>query len=342
MHLLRTLYVNDHRARVRISKRNIVVDRPEQRTRIPIETLEAVILTGHADITNDALGELTHRGIRVAALSRTGRLRFATRSPVTGNVHLRLAHYRTATDDHQRLKMARWIVAGKLQNQRRRLKRWAQDNSSAIDQRRINDAADTIGDRIAALHTFHDLNTLRGIEGDAARRYFKSFAIHLSADPAFSFQRRSRRPPQDPLNAALSYTYGLVLTETLGAADAVGLDPQIGFLHNDTRPGRPSLALDLLEELRPALADRLVIRLVRHHQLRAEHFQTTAGTATYLTDTGRRTLLGHYDDNRNRIIKHPLLNQDIPIARLPTIQATLMARYLRGDLPAYPPYVSSN
>jgi CRISPR-associated protein Cas1 len=335
---MRTLYIADHSARIRIRKSNVVVERSAEATRVPIETLESVVLLGRADITNDALGELTRRGVNVAALSKTGRLRFRVGGPTSGNVLLRLAQCSRATDAEAALDTARSIVAGKLQNCRRMVARWQSDATGTAVRASFRIQLDGISDRISAISTARDGDTLRGVEGDASRRYFKAMGLHLrSVEDVVVFQRRSRRPPRDPFNALMSFLYGLTLAEVAGALDAVGLDPQIGFLHQP-RPGRPSLALDLLEELRPAIDDRFAVAAWSRRQIRPEHFETMPGNAVYLSDEGRRLVLSLWDRNRQGAIAHPLLGRSIPIAILPHVQATLMARHLRGDLPSYAPY----
>jgi CRISPR-associated protein Cas1 len=335
---MRTLYVTEHFARLRVKKANLVVEQGRATHRVPIETLEAVVLTGRAEISNEAMGELVRRGVRVAAISKSGRLRFWVSGPTKGNVLLRLAQYEQSTARNAALGLAKLFVAGKLQNCRRMMLRWAWDARGRIERQLIESDADTVAARLAALPGALDGDTVRGIEGDGTRRYFRSMAVHLGeADRTLSFERRSRRPPRDPTNALLSFTYGLVLTEVVGALEAVGLDPQVGFLHC-ARPGRPSLALDLLEEFRPSLADRFVVAALRRGQLTAEDLEARAGRAVYLTADGKRRLLSLYDEYRQREVIHPLLDRAVPIALLPSIQATLLARYLRGDLPVYPPY----
>lgn len=338
MRVMRTLYVTEHSARLRVRRANLVVERSRQVQRVPIETLEAVVLTGRADISNDAIGELVRRGVRLAAISKSGRLRFAISGPTKGNVLLRVAQYDCSRQPGRSLRLAKMFVAGKLQNSRRMMSRWAWDASGPTQRHLIMSDLDVIAARLAALPSASDGDTVRGIEGDGSRRYFRSMAVHLGeTDSALSFERRSRRPPRDPTNALLSFTYGVVLTEVIGALEAVGLDPQIGFLHC-ARPGRPSLALDLLEEFRPSLADRFVVAALRRGQLTADDLEARAGHAVYLTEEGRRKLLQLYDAHRQREVPHPLLERPVPVALLPSIQATLLARHLRGDLPVYPPY----
>lgn len=340
MQLLRTLYISDHSAKVRIRKGNVVVAGCEQTIRVPIETLEAIVLTGRGEVSNDALGEFTRRGIRVSAISKAGRLRFTVGGPAGGNVLLRMQQYRVATDASQQLGVARVLVAGKLQNCRRMMNRWAWDATSGST--RIGMAAEIreIEERLMNLSTATDGDTVRGIEGDGTRRYFRVMGDHLGRDrTATDFPRRSRRPPRDPVNALLGFVYGLLLTEVIGALEAVGLDPQLGFLHMP-RPGRPSLALDMIEELRPSVADRFVVASLKRGQLDLPDFERRAGNAVYLNETGRNKVLRLWDEYRSVEIMHPLLDRTIQRSVLPSVQATLMARFLRGDLTSYTPFVT--
>jgi CRISPR-associated protein Cas1 len=336
---MRTLYVVDHSARVRIRKGNVVVERSAHGTRVPIETLDAVVLLGRAEVTNDALGELVKRGIRVSAVSKGGRLRFALGGPVSGNVLLRVAQHEAVGDLEHRLQLCREIVAGKLQNCRRMMLRWAWDAKDQATRSTIRANIEVVEARLGSLGSATDGDTIRGLEGDATRRYFKALASHLgSSGAALTFQRRTRRPPRDAVNALLSFVYGLVLAEVVGALDAVGLDPQVGYLHH-LRPGRPSLALDLVEELRPSVADRFAVSLITRNRIGPGDFERQAGDAVYLGDAGRRRLLRYYDEYRSLEVTHPLLDRQILSAQIPGVQATLLARHLRGDLSSYPPYV---
>lgn len=337
MRVTGTLYVTDHRARIRMRKGTIVVEQADGWRRVPIESLDGLVLTGRAEITNDAIGELVRRGIRIAALSKTGRLRFAIGGPVSGNVHLRIAQLEKATSTDESNELARCLVAGKLQNCRRVARRWMGD-AGVIERTVMEVEIAQIGSLIEGLKSAPSADHIRGIEGDGSRRYFKCMGIHLgSADPPIRFEQRNRRPPRDPVNAVLSFVYGLVLTELVGALDAVGLDPQIGYLHRP-RSGRQSLALDLLEEFRPSVADRFSVALLARHQLTENHFQK-AGGACYLSEPGRTALLELWEDYRNRETEHKLLGRSVGLWSLLSTQATLLARHIRGDLPVYPPYL---
>lgn len=338
MRVLSTLYVTDHEARIGLNKGNLHVSIRGQRARVPIETVEAVVLLGGGQVTSQALSRCVERGIRVTALGRSGRVRWSVGGPTRGNVLLRVAQVRAADSPAATAALARWVVAGKLQNCRRMISRWLWDAGGSA-QWLLRAERDAVDERIRALRSTGDGDQIRGIEGDGSRRYFKCLGAHLtSTGTGLSFGTRTRRPPRDEVNALMSFTYGLLLGEATGALDAVGLDPQIGFLHR-VRPGRPSLALDLIEEFRPSVADRFTVGLVTRRVIRPEHFTHAAGGAVYLTDDGRKTVLTHYEQFKGGLVTHPLLGRDIPRWTLPTVQATLLARHLRGDLPAYAPFV---
>lgn len=337
MRLSGTVYVTDHRARIGLRRGTLLIQQEEGWTRIPIEAVDGLILTSRAEVSNQALGELVRRGIRVSALSRTGRLRFFVGGPVSGNVHLRVAQTMAATDTSRANQVARWVVAGKLQNCRHSIQRWSWDatgNSRWV----IEQEGAAVAERVGALPTAPTGDHIRGIEGDGTRRYFRCLGLHLR-ESEFWFTQRNRRPPRDPVNALLGFAYGLLVAELVGAADAVGLDPQIGFLHG-LRSGRPALALDLLEELRPSVADRFVVNIAMRHIVNKSHFRRV-GQACFLTDAGRDVVLSSYEKFREEEVFHPVLNRHVGRWALPTVQATLMARFLRGDIPCYPPYVAA-
>ncbi len=341
MRLLNNLYVTDHRARLSLQHGSLIVVRGDgARSRIPLEGLEGVVLVGHAQMTSEAIAACASRRIRVASLQANGRVRYALSGGLSGNVHLRMAQYRAAHDPGRCLSIARWIVAGKLQNARRMLRRWAWD-ASLGRRHRLERLEAAIADRLSGLPEVRDGDTARGFEGEATRLYFEGLREHLTgAGCELAFEARSRRPPRDPVNAALSFVYGLLLTEIAGALEVIGLDPQVGYLHG-VRPGRPSLALDLMEEFRPAHADRFVVGLVTHRALVAEDFVATTGGACYLSEAGRRKVIETYEAYKMEEATHTLLARDVPRGALPMIQAILMARHLRGDLLAYPPFIAT-
>ncbi len=317
---------------------SIVVSDPDGSRRVPIETIDAVMIVGHGQITTDALALCAQKRIGVTGLTGSGRVKFVAGGAMGGNVFLRLRQYRAADNDMSSLSVARMLVVGKLANAERALKRWSWDAPMATRRKlkrlglQVAEQADKVWDAKTGDHA-------RGCEGNGTRAYFAAVRLHLeNVRPDLSFEARTRRPPRDPVNALLSYCYGLALAEIAGALEAVGLDPQVGFLHG-VRPGRPSLALDVLEEFRTGVTDRFALGLLARRQLGEEAFTPTVGGGWYLSDQGKRRLFEAWEDYRSEEIIHPLLERTIPRASLAATQATLMARFLRGDLPSYPPYV---
>lgn len=329
------LYVSDYKARIGVSKGNLKV-RAEGRTlKVPVHGVEGIVLFG-GQMTTESIDLCVRSGIRVAAVRRSGRLRFVIGGPTGGNVLLRVAQVTAATDEERTAAIARVIVAAKLQSYRALILRWAAD-ATVMQRHQLEADADLLAERIRSLPAAVSGDHIRGIEGDGTRRYFRALGASLAnVGPVGSFLVRSRRPPRDPVNALLSFFYALALVEVIGAAEAVGLDPQVGFLHR-LRPGRPSLALDLLEELRPT-TDRLAVRLLQRRQVRIEHFDRTSAGACYLADHARAAVLSAYEEHKDGTIVHPLMGRTIERWSLPTLQATLLARHLRGDLGSYPPF----
>lgn len=342
MRVLSALYITEHRARVSYRDGSLLVAKGDgSRIRVPLEAIEAVVLAGHAQVTSEAMAACAARRVRMTALQANGKVRFVVGSGTGGNVHLRLAQYRTAEDGDRSLQVARWIAAGKLQNARRMLQRWTWD-ARPRERHQMERQQTAVEQRIARLGDAVTGDSVRGYEGEATRAYFQGLRAHLKASGCdIAFEVRSRRPPRDPVNAALSFAYGLVLSEVVGALESVGLDSQVGFLHG-VRSGRPSLGLDLLEELRPAVADRFVVSALARRMLTVEDFVETSGGAWYLGDNGRRRFLDAYEEFKVEPVRHLLLDREVTRAALPTIQAILMARYLRGDLAAYPPFVMAS
>lgn len=334
-----TLYITSHSARVGVSKGAIEIRESGVLTgRFPLEALGAVVVTARASVSTEAIGRCADRGVRFAVLKRGGGLRFAVSGPVDGSVLLRTAQLQHSEMPEMAAGYARQFIRGKLANQAHSMLRWA-ERAPGHAKGIIQENAHVLRERIAYLGGVGDLDVIRGVEGDSARRYFKAMGHHLrqAGRSPFEFVKRSRRPPRDPANALLSFVYGLATVRIGGALEAVGLDPQVGFLHG-LRSGRPSLALDLLEEHRPLL-DRLAVRLMTRGELGGDHFVVTAGGAHYLSDDGRRILFAKWDEFLAEMVEHPLLRQRIPRGLVANVQATLLARAIRGDLDTYPPVV---
>ena len=338
--LLNTLYVTTQGTVLRLEHDTVrvLVDR-ETRARLPLVRLQAVVAIGRVTVTTPLIHRCAVDGRSVVWLTRHGRFRARLTGGVVGNVMLRRAQHEALNDSAQVLLLARQCVAGKVQNARSLLLRAARDSTDAVDEAQLRAAAARLGALLGAIRESADLDTLRGLEGNAARAYFVAFVRMVRADRrAFAPSGRTRRPPRDRANALLSFCYALLRAECEAALEGVGLDPQVGYLHA-LRPGRPALALDLMEELRPAVVDRLALRIINRRQIRAEHFDETPGGAVNLTEAGRRATLAAYQKNKERATPHRLLKDRVPVGLIPHVQARLLARHLRGDLKHYLPHV---
>ena len=336
MRYLSTAYVRSHRAKVGHRRGALVVSTPEGRHKIPLEGIDALILLGAGQVTSQALAACVRRGVRVTSLYLGGAIRFVVGGKTSGNVHLRSAQHHALTDVDQSLEIPRVIVAAKIQSSATVIARWARDERDPDSGDALRVRAEQLRGRVARVRKARSANLVRGIEGDAARIHFRALAPAL-AKTRMPFSGRNRRPPRDPVNALLGFTYGLVVTECIGALESVGLDYQLGFLHRP-RSGRPSLALDLTEEFR-AWTDRFVVGLIRRRQLARDDFTSMPGGGVYLTDEGRRKLLLAWERHKEDEVRHGVTQQTVGRWAVPSIQATLLARHLRGDLPAYAPFV---
>jgi CRISPR-associated protein Cas1 len=257
----------------------------------------------------------------------------------TGNVLLRRAQHAALDNPASILEISRYMVAGKLQNARNVLMRAARETKAESDRQRLKAAAQVHGDSIQSVEKAVDLEKLRGIEGYAAKSYFGAFSSMVRSNrEVFEFTERSRRPPRDPINALLSFVYTLLVGECVAACEGVGLDPQLGFLHA-LRPGRSSLALDLMEELRAPIADRMVLTLINRGQITPDDFVDRPGGAIYLTEDGRKTVLAAYQKRKQEELLHPIVNEQVALGLVAHVQARLLARHLRGDIPHYQPFM---
>jgi len=338
--LLNTLYVTTVGASLRKDGDNLVatIDGGE-RARVPLHMLGSVVAFGAIHLSPALMGACAAAGITLVLLDRVGRFQARIEGPVAGNVLLRRAQYRVSETPED---VVRGFVLGKIANQRAVLMRGFRDygeDLAAEERERITGATERLADILRKVGFAPlDLEEMRGAEGEAANLYFGVFDLLIrSPDECLRFKGRSRRPPLDPINALLSFLYTLLTHDCRSAAEGVGLDPAVGFLHRD-RPGRPSLALDLMEELRPVLADRLALSLVNRRQLRATDFEARDGGAVWLTDEGRKTVLAGWQERKKQERMHPFIEENAPLGLVPHLQAQLLARHLRGDLDAYPPW----
>jgi CRISP-associated protein Cas1 len=340
---LNTLYVVTRAAALHRDHLTIrVVAERQTRLVVPIHQLESVAVFGGVRVTPAVMALCAERGVAVSFLTESGRLLCRVDAPASGNVLLRREQYRWADRPERRAEIARAVVAGKVHNARNLLLRAGRESDKAADQAALSAAAARLADALPAIGRADDVDSVRGHEGDAARVYFEAFPAMVRQNrDVFRLNGRTRRPPLDPMNALLSFLYSLLTADCTAAAAAAGLDPSVGFLHTD-RPGRPGFALDLMEEFRPLLADRLALALVNRQQVKPSGFTTRDGGAVSMDDATRRAVVGAYQLRKREEVTHPLLEQKVPVGRLPFLQARIAARFIRGDLPAYVPCILKN
>lgn len=339
--LLNTLFVTSADAYLSRDGDNVVVriDNKE-RFRIPVHNIEGIVSIGYMGISPAAMAMCAEHKVGVSFISESARFLGRISGPVSGNVLLRRKQYRLADDEEHSLKLAKIFVAGKIANARTVLQRAARDHQSSID----NEAVETVVDKLAfkkgQVLRSKNLNELRGYEGESAMAYFSVFdelILHQKED--FRMEGRSRRPPLDNVNALLSFVYVLLMHEVISALECVGLDPCVGFLHVE-RPGRQSLALDMMEEFRPFLADRLVLSMINLKQISGSGFLKQPSGGVLMDDATRKEVITAWQKRKQEEILHPFLGERIQIGLLPYAQALLMARYLRGDIDAYPVFLN--
>ena len=340
---LNTIYVTSEDAWVRKDGANIVVEVDGvERGRAPIHMIGGIVCFTRAGASPALMAACAEAGVGLSFLTPNGRFQARVEGPRTGNVLLRRAQYRAADTPESALPFAQSVVAAKAANQRTVIRRALRDHGNALDavrHARLTEAELRLGDSARRASLCDDLASLRGIEGEAAAAYFAAFDVLIRVDdPAFRFAGRSRRPALDRVNALLNFLYALLGHDCRCALEAVGLDPQVGLLHVD-RPGRASLALDLIEEFRPVIADRLALSLINRRQLVARSFTVEDSGAVLLTDDARKTVLTAWTERKSEELRHPFLGEAVTLGLVPHIQAQLLARHLRGDLDGYPPFI---
>ncbi len=339
--LLNTLYVTTPEAYVRLDHETLRVEvEKETRLQVPLHHIGAMVCFGDVLISPALLHRCADDGRSVVLLDRNGRFKGRLEGPVSGNVLLRKAQHEAVSSADRSLAIARHIVAGKIQNTRQIVLRAARETENPQDSASLKETAQALANALDQAATATDLDQLRGFEGEAARQHFSSFSCMVREDrDTFQLNGRNRRPPRDPINALLSFLYALLLSDCVAAAEGVGLDPQMGFLHA-LRPGRPALGLDLMEELRSVIAERIALTLINRRQITAKHFVTRPGGAVYLGDDGRKEVVVAYQKRKQEEVQHPVLEQKMPVGLIPHVQARLLARMLRGDVDTYVPYLA--
>lgn len=339
---LNTLYATTEGAWLHKDGANIVMEvEREVRARIPVHMLESLVCMGRVAVSPQLLGYCSEQGITICYLTPQGRFLARVEGPVSGNVLLRREQYRRSDEGSRCAEIVRNLLLGKIHNQRAVLARGWRDHGDKVDDvhafqhalRRLKRMPQRI------LASEGGVDELRGLEGEAAQVYFGVFNHLIRAESALlQFNGRNRRPPRDAFNALLSFLYTLLTHDCRSALETVGLDPAVGFLHRD-RPGRPSLALDLAEEFRPLLAERLALSLINRKQLGERDFQQFDNGAVSLKEESRKTVLVAYQERKRELLHHAFLDEKVDIGLLPYIQAQLLARHLRGDLDGYPPFL---
>lgn len=338
--LLNTLYVTSPDSYLARDGENVVIRQNEEtKFRIPIHNLEGIVSFGYCGASPALMGFCAERGVSLSFLTEYGKFLATVQGPVKGNILLRRTQYKVSDNPEKSLVISRNFILGKVANSRTVLQRAVRDHGVVSDEPVVAESISYLSSQLDRIRTCDDLNRLRGIEGDSARTYFRAFdPLILNQKQDFFFHERSRRPPLDNMNALLSFLYTLLTHEVRSALETVGLDPASGFFHQ-LRPGRPSLALDLMEELRPYLADRLALSMVNRKQINATGFSQKETGGIVMENDTRKEVITAWQNRKKEEITHPYLDEKISIGLLPYVQAMLMARHLRGDIDGYPPFI---
>lgn len=337
--LLNTLYILTETAYLSLDGENVVVNLEEgNKQAIPLHTLNNIVSFSYKGASPALMGKCTEKAIQISFYSPNGKYLASISSVSNGNVYLRRNQYRFADDMKKSLDISQNFIIGKLYNSKNVLMRCVRDHSERVDVGKIRMAADNICKYIQNATKAETMDMLRGIEGNSAAEYFGVFnELILQNKADFFFNGRNRRPPMDRVNALLSFAYSLLTNDCAGALYSVGLDPYVGFMHTD-RPGRKSLALDLVEELRSSYADRFVLTLINNRIIGVNDFEIQDNGAILLKDSGRRTFLSEWQKKKKECITHPYFKEKICWGLVPFAQALLLARFIRGDMDQYPPF----
>lgn len=338
-HLANVLYITSPDAYLSLDGETIVIKKDENvSTRLPLHNLENIVCFNYQGVSPALMGACVERNVGLCFLTPNGRFLARVSGKVHGNVLLRLRQYDVSGEESLSVPIAASFLIGKIYNSRKVIERATRDHAMLVDVPRLEKASAFLKQTIAAIPESASTDELMAFEGSAAKIYFGVFnQLILQQKEDFHFEERSRRPPLDRMNSLLSFFYALLTNEVVSALETVGLDPYVGFLHTE-RPGRPSLALDLMEELRPIFADRLALSLVNRRQVSAKGFTQKESGGILMDDETRKAVLTAWQERKQEEILHPYLKERIPFGLLPYVQAMLLARHLRGDLDAYPPF----
>lgn len=335
-----TLYVTTPDAYLSLDGENVVIQKSgNELRRIPLHNLDGIVAFGYTGASPALMEACSERGVALTFLTMHGRFLARVCGTEQGNVLLRKEQYRVSDSEEKSAAVARSMITGKLFNSRWVIERAVRDYAMRLDTAKLKHASDSIAQSLRHLSAAGTLSEIRGIEGEAATCYFSVLDdLILQQKEQFFFQSRNRRPPMDNVNALVSFVYTLLAHDTASALETVGLDPYVGFLHRD-RPGRTSLALDLMEEFRPVLADRFVLTLINTRQINGDGFLEKEDGAVLMDDSTRKKVLVAWQEKKQEKITHPMLGEKMEWGLVPYSQALLLARYLRGDLDAYPPFL---
>lgn len=339
--ILNTLYIMTPNAYVHLENDTVRIDVERQKKlQVPLHHLGTVVCFGNVMVSPALMHRCADDGISLVLLDGNGRFKARLEGAVSGNILLRQAQHRKVAEEPFALAIAKAVIAGKLRNSRQVLLRGARETTDDEDQKILSTAAESLANSLRNLAVAADLDGVRGIEGDAAKVYFSALPglVRRNIREHFTMDGRTRRPPRDRFNALLSFLYSMVMNDCRSAVESVGLDPQLGFLHS-VRPGRAALALDLMEEFRSVLADRLALTLINRSQITERNLEIREGGAVHLKDDARKIVVTAYQERKQEEITHPLLNAKVPFGLLPQLQARFMARTIRGDMDSYIPFL---
>ncbi len=340
-HALNTLFITTPGTWLSLRNNNVVVKIDgAEKAAFPVTNFESILCFGQVNATFPLMGYCAEKGVNFAFFGENGKFLGRVQGPVHGNVVLRRGQYRIADDAAQSASIVRCVLLGKLANTKAVLRRFMRDHTpEGAAGERIRSAVSMVEALAAQIKGSCEVDEMRGFEGTAARAYFDAFdGMILHQKEGFKFAGRTKRPPLDAVNAMLSFVYALLANEAEAALEGVGLDPAVGFLHQD-RSGRPSLALDLMEEFRPWLADRLVLSMINTKQVKPENFRTAESGAVTMDDGARKKILAEWRERKTDEIAHPYTGEKMPLGMVPHMQAMLLARRIRGDMKEYPPFV---
>jgi CRISPR-associated protein Cas1 len=338
-HLANVLYITTPETYLSLDGENVVIQKDEHTsTRLPLHNIENIVCFNWQGASPALMGACAERSIGLTFLAPSGRFLARVTGRVKGNVLLRRKQFEVAEKEAQSIPIAASFLLGKLSNCRKVIERALRDHAMLVNVEALSGASAFLKETLKVIPACQSTADLMGFEGSAAKVYFGVFDhLILQQKEEFRFEERSRRPPLDNMNSLLSFLYTLLANECASALETVGLDPFVGFLHAD-RPGRPSLALDLMEELRPVMADRLALSLVNRRQITGKGFTKKESGGILMDDETRKAVITAWQERKKEEIVHPYLNERIPFGLIPHVQALLLARHLRGDLDAYPPY----